>query len=110
MKPIRGRVAAAQAIYNAIPMNIFPLLLQLLSGMIGGTIAGKASEKLNLGLIGNALTGLVGGGIVGHFFLRLALLNSTDLSIFVASVAGGGFGGALALCVVDWARGLLGHG
>jgi uncharacterized membrane protein YeaQ/YmgE (transglycosylase-associated protein family) len=92
-------------------MNILPLLLQLLSGLVGGNLVGAASEKLNLGILINSLLGIIGGGVGGRIFEQLTdvdSLDSTGASIFLASVAGGCAGGAIAVCIAAWVRNLRG--
>jgi hypothetical protein len=46
-------------------MNITALIIQLVSGAVGGNIAGAAMSKFNLGPIGNSIAGIVGGGVGG---------------------------------------------
>jgi len=41
--------------------NIVSILIQLVSGGIGGTVAGKAMPKLSLGKIGDIIAGILGG-------------------------------------------------
>jgi uncharacterized membrane protein YeaQ/YmgE (transglycosylase-associated protein family) len=92
-------------------VNIFPLLLQLLSGIVGGNLAGVVSGKFDMRLLGNSLVGIVGGGIGGEFYEHLTFANglgATDVSIFMASVAAGSIGGALAVVIVGWVRSLRG--
>src|SRR6185369_3127913 len=88
-------------------MDVLPLLLQLFSGAVGGNLAGAAFEKLDLGLIGNSLAGLVGGGIGGRIFQQIAGPNAADIAevpIFLTCVAGGSIGGALTLMLAGWIR------
>jgi uncharacterized membrane protein YeaQ/YmgE (transglycosylase-associated protein family) len=42
---------------------MIPLIIQLISGAVGGNIAGAILKNLNLGPIGNSIAGIVGGGI-----------------------------------------------
>jgi uncharacterized membrane protein YeaQ/YmgE (transglycosylase-associated protein family) len=42
------------------------ILINLVAGALGGLGAGKASPNFDLGTIGNLVTGLVGGGVVGQ--------------------------------------------
>ena len=41
---------------------MIPLIIQLISGAVGGNIAGALLKNLNLGPIGNSIAGIVGGG------------------------------------------------
>jgi uncharacterized membrane protein YeaQ/YmgE (transglycosylase-associated protein family) len=42
-----------------------PIIISLISGGVGGNIAGALMKKFNLGPIGNSIAGIVGGGIGG---------------------------------------------
>ena len=46
---------------------MIPLIIQLISGAVGGNIAGAILKNLNLGPIGNSIAGIVGGGLVGSY-------------------------------------------
>lgn len=48
------------------------LLINLVAGAIGGIGAGKSSPTFDLGMIGNIISGLVGGGVLGQI-VTLAL-------------------------------------
>ena len=43
--------------------GIIGLIIQLVSGAVGGNIAGAAMKQYNLGTIGNSIAGLIGGGV-----------------------------------------------
>ena len=43
--------------------GIVGLIIQLISGAVGGNIAGAALKQYNLGTIGNSIAGLIGGGV-----------------------------------------------
>jgi uncharacterized membrane protein YeaQ/YmgE (transglycosylase-associated protein family) len=52
-------------------MNLTTLIVQLIGGALGGYAAGNVSKEMNLGTIGNAIVGGLGGGVGGQvFFLR----------------------------------------
>ena len=42
------------------------ILMNLIAGAIGGNAAGKASPSFDLGTLGNTISGLVGGGVLGN--------------------------------------------
>ena len=44
-------------------MDITNLIIQAVSGAVGGNVAGAAMKDKSLGPVGNSLAGLVGGGI-----------------------------------------------
>jgi uncharacterized membrane protein YeaQ/YmgE (transglycosylase-associated protein family) len=53
-------------------MNMEQILINLITGALGGVGAGKASPNFDLGTIGNIISGLVGGGLLGQI-VTLAL-------------------------------------
>jgi len=86
-------------------MNIISLIIELISGAVGGNIAGAAMKENSLGTAGNSIAGIVGGGLGG------ALLQSVmggaaagggglDLQSILTNVGGGGVGGAILMAVV----------
>ena len=90
-------------------MNIVALIVQLVSGAVGGNIAGAILKKYNLGPIGNSIVGLLGGGLggqllnmltAGHAAAAGASAGGMDLSSILSSVAGGGVGGGILMAVV----------
>jgi uncharacterized membrane protein YeaQ/YmgE (transglycosylase-associated protein family) len=42
------------------------ILINLVTGALGGVAAGKSSPTFDLGMIGNIIAGLVGGGVLGQ--------------------------------------------
>ena len=42
------------------------LIVQLVSGAVGGTAAGSILKDLSLGKPGDAISGAIGGGVVGR--------------------------------------------
>jgi uncharacterized membrane protein YeaQ/YmgE (transglycosylase-associated protein family) len=58
-------------------MDIVNLLISLVSGAVGGNVAGAAMPEKNMGVISNTIAGLIGGG-AGEFILKaLGLLASS---------------------------------
>lgn len=89
-------------------VNIVALIIQVVSGAVGGNIAGALMKKFNLGPIGNSLAGIVGGGVGGHLLSMLtsggaaagASAGGMDMSSILSSVAGGGVGGAVLMAII----------
>jgi uncharacterized membrane protein YeaQ/YmgE (transglycosylase-associated protein family) len=73
-----------------------PLLLPLLAGAVGGNIAGATIKHISLGLIGNSLTGLLGGSL-GSQLLSLLSEGGNALSGPVSILIGGTSGAVLTL-------------
>src|SRR5215510_9938964 len=47
------------------------ILINLTAGALGGVGAGKSSPTFDLGMIGNIVSGLVGGGVLGQIVTAL---------------------------------------
>ena len=41
------------------------ILINLVTGALGGVGVGKSSPTFDLGMIGNIISGLIGGGVLG---------------------------------------------
>ena len=85
-------------------MNIISLIIQLISGAVGGNIAGAAMKESSLGTLGNSIAGIIGGGLGGTILQMVmgtaAAGGGLDLQSILANVAGGGVGGAILMAVV----------
>ena len=92
-------------------MNLISLLISLISGAVGGNIAGAAMQDKSLGTVGNSIAGIVGGGL-GSTILQLMGLwaqsgGSLDAGAIVGNIAGGGVGGAVLLVIVSLIKGAM---
>jgi uncharacterized membrane protein YeaQ/YmgE (transglycosylase-associated protein family) len=56
-------------------LNMEQILINVLAGAAGGVAAGKSSPTFDLGMIGNIISGVVGGGVLGQV-VTLALRPS----------------------------------
>src|SRR5262245_27862884 len=54
-------------------MDITTLLIQLVSGAVGGNAAGAAMKKFSLGTVGNSIVGILGGGLGGQILGALGM-------------------------------------
>ena len=86
-------------------MNIISLIIQVISGAVGGNVAGAAMKENSLGTVGNSIAGIVGGGLGGTVLQMLigsaaAGGGSMDLTSILSNVAGGGVGGAILMAVI----------
>jgi len=87
------------------PMNIISLIIEVISGAVGGNVAGAAMKENSLGTVGNSIAGIVGGGLGGTVLQTVmgtaaAGGGSLDLTTILSNVAGGGVGGAILMAVV----------
>ncbi|HEU4589528.1 MAG TPA: hypothetical protein VFS13_01365 [Steroidobacteraceae bacterium] len=92
-------------------MDIVTLLVQLVSGAVGGNIAGGILKKLSLGTVGNSIVGILGGGLGGVLLNALGVGTGgggVDVSSVIGSIAGGGVGGGVLLAIVGAIRNAMG--
>jgi uncharacterized membrane protein YeaQ/YmgE (transglycosylase-associated protein family) len=87
------------------PMNIISLIIEVISGAVGGNVAGAAMKENSLGTVGNSIAGIVGGGLGGtllHTVMGTAAAGGggLDLQSILANVGGGGVGGAILMAIV----------
>jgi hypothetical protein len=87
------------------------LLVQVVSGAIGGHAVGRASNKVDLGPIGNTISGALGGGIGGQILNAVlpSLMGAAtavapdqgfDVAVWAGQAVGGGVTGAIVTAVV----------
>jgi hypothetical protein len=85
-------------------MNIISLIIEAISGAVGGNVAGAAMKEKSLGAVGNSIAGILGGGLGGMILQSImgsaATGGSLDLTTILSNVAGGGVGGAILMAVV----------
>jgi uncharacterized membrane protein YeaQ/YmgE (transglycosylase-associated protein family) len=100
-------------------MDIVSLLVSLVSGAVGGNIAGAAMKEKSLGGLGNTIAGLIGGGAGGWCLGAMGLLGKMapaaagaaaasggmDIGSIIANVAGSGIGGAVLSLIVSYFKG-----
>jgi len=94
-----------------------PLIINLVTGAVGGNVAGKLLKNLSLGTIGNSISGILGGGLGGKLLGMLgigsaaaagadpaaasdAIVGGMDMSALLGSVAGGGVGGGAVMAII----------
>jgi len=75
-------------------VDLTGLAVQLISGTVGGNVAGGLFKNISLGTLGNSIAG-IGGGLGGQILSMLGVgdaeaAGSLDLSSILTSVAGGG--------------------
>jgi uncharacterized membrane protein YeaQ/YmgE (transglycosylase-associated protein family) len=83
--------------------SIWPLIIQLISGALGGNAAGALMKKLSLGTVLNSILGIVGGGLGGQLLNLLGVGTAgggMDLGGIITSIAGGGVGGGILLAII----------
>jgi uncharacterized membrane protein YeaQ/YmgE (transglycosylase-associated protein family) len=91
-------------------MELLPLIVQLLSGAVGGNAAGALMKKFSLGTLGNSLVGILGGGLGGQVLGMLGMAaggGEMDLSGIISSVASGGVGGGALMAIIGMIKGSM---
>jgi hypothetical protein len=83
------------------------ILINLVTGALGGVGVGKSSPTFDLGMIGNIISGLIGGGVLGQIVTLLlpaitAAAQSGNLSIsgIISQAIAGGAGGAILTAII----------
>ena len=83
------------------------ILINLVAGALGGVGAGKASPQFDLGMIGNIISGLVGGGALGQIVSLIlpsviAAARHGNLSVggIVSQALAGGAGGVILTTII----------
>jgi len=78
-------------------------LISLLSGAVGGNLAGALLKKFSLGTLWNSVLGILGGGLGAQL---LGMLN-VDISGIIGNIAASGVGGAVLLVIVGIIKGAM---
>ena len=66
------------------------LIINIISGGVGGNIAGAVLKKFSLGPIGNTIVGLIGGGLGGQLLSTVAGQPGGMVGDIAGSAVGGG--------------------
>jgi hypothetical protein len=86
------------------------LIIQLLSGAVGGNIAGNVMKKYDLGRLGNSIAGILGGALGGQLIWMMtgtagaAATGGLDFGAILSSILGGGVGGGVLMAIVGMIR------
>jgi uncharacterized membrane protein YeaQ/YmgE (transglycosylase-associated protein family) len=78
-------------------MDIMSLFVSLLSGAVGGNVAGALLKDKTLGALGNSIAGILGGGVGATLLQAIGLLPQGQV---LGEVASGGVGGAVLMIVI----------
>ncbi len=84
-------------------MDFTSLIIQLVSGAVGGNIGGALFKNLNLGTTGNSIAGIIGGPLGALLLSQLGLGGSADaggLGGILSNLAGSGVGGIVLMLLV----------
>jgi len=91
------------------------LIIQLVSGALGGNWAGSLMKNLSLGTLGNSIAGIAGGGIGGQLLGMLGLgmgggEEAMDIGNILGNLASGGVGGGVVMAIVGVIRNMMNKG
>jgi uncharacterized membrane protein YeaQ/YmgE (transglycosylase-associated protein family) len=87
--------------------NFLPLIIQVISGAVGGNIAGALMKNYSLGTLGNSIVGIIGGAIGGQMLGIWGVEpagQSMDIGTVTGSIVGGGIGGAILMAIIGITR------
>ena len=97
--------------------GIIGLIIQLVAGGVGGNIAGAALKQYDLGMIGNTIPGVVGGGVGAQIIGVLiggganatgAAAGGLDIGSIIGQIASGGVGGGVLMVIVGLIKQAMG--
>jgi uncharacterized membrane protein YeaQ/YmgE (transglycosylase-associated protein family) len=74
-------------------------VISLITGAIGGNVAGAVFKNLSLGPLGNTIAGVLGGG-AGAEILNLVLGSGVGSGSVVGNVASAGVGSVVVMLIV----------
>ena len=93
--------------------SLLPLIIQLVSGALGGNLAGSLFKNLSLGTLWNSVAGIAGGGI-GSAVLGALNMGGGDgamtLTGIISSIAGGGVGGGALMAIIGFIKKAMNKG
>ena len=93
-------------------MDIVSLIIQLISGAVGGNVAGALLKNFSLGTAGNSIAGILGGGIGGTVLNAMLGGGATAAGAaatggdMLGNIAGGGIGGAILMIIIGIIKGI----
>jgi hypothetical protein len=96
--------------------GVIGLIIQLVSGAAGGNIAGSVLKQYDLGVVGNSIVGLIGGGVGAQVLGALlgtgaggaAAAGGLDIGAIVEQIAAGGAGGGILMVIVGIVKQAMG--
>ena len=74
-------------------------VISLITGAVGGNVAGAVFKNLSLGPLGNTIAGVVGGG-AGAEILNMVLGSGAGGGTVVGNVASSGVGSVVVMLIV----------
>ena len=81
------------------------LIMSLISGGVGGNLAGMLMKKLSLGTLWNTVVGIVGGGAGGQILEMLGMLGGDGG--LIGNIAGSAVGGGALMAIVSFVKNMM---
>ncbi|WP_028888307.1 hypothetical protein [Tenacibaculum ovolyticum] len=79
------------------------LIISLLSGAVGGNIAGALLKKFSMGTLWNSVIGILGGGLGAQLLGMLGI----DISGIIGNIAGSGIGGGALMVIIGLIKSII---
>ena len=80
------------------------LIISLLSGAVGGNLAGGLMKDYSLGTLWNSVVGIIGGGLGGQLLAMLGVYGggaaSMDVGSIIGNILSSGVGGGILLAII----------
>lgn len=99
-------------------MDIVNLIISLVSGAVGGNIAGKALPHKDLGVAANTIIGLIGGGAGDYILKALGVIatagaegvasGNIDIASILTTIGVSGVSGGVITALVSVLKGCCG--
>lgn len=89
------------------------LIIQLISGALGGNAAGSILKNINMGWILNSIAGIIGGGLTGQVLGPMigmagtAAKSGLDPMAILGSILQGGVGGGAMMAIAGMLKGMM---
>lgn len=97
--------------------GIIGLIIQLVAGAAGGNVAGSLLKQFDLGVAGNSIAGVIGGGVGAQIIGALlgggagaaGATSGLDVGSIIGQIVAGGAGGGILMVVVGLIKQAMGR-
>jgi uncharacterized membrane protein YeaQ/YmgE (transglycosylase-associated protein family) len=86
------------------------IIISLLSGALGGNVAGKLLSKYSMGPLWNSVVGILGGGLGAQLLGVLGVdLGGSEMNLMnvLGNVAEGGVGGGVLMAIIGVVKNMM---
>jgi len=87
-------------------MDLTQLLISLITGAVGGNLAGTLLKQFSLGPLGNTIAGLLGGGIGSQ--ILASLMSGGAPTGLGGNILSSGVGGIVVMIIVGVIKNAMG--